>query len=288
MRHLIGKKFPVLNDGFVCLVDFMGSDEAIEQAARVSYGEGTRPVSDTRNLLRYLMRHKHTTPFEMAEIKLHVRVPIDCWRQWSRHRTASCSEISSRYSKVTDSCNTTLANQWRYQSKNNKQGSAGNIDESIGAFFTEKEEDAANKSRALYEALLASNVAREQARKVLPLSTYTEAYWKIDLHNLFHFLKLRMDSHAQLEIRQYAQTIARITRQLFPLSFEAFEDYSLYADPFTRIDKILLDLTVTHKISPSDPLLAELAATHGVSKRELSEFQDKLKIPTKLDLSLPE
>lgn len=224
----------------------------------------------------------------MAEVKFMLRVPMDCWRQVIRHRSASVNESSTRYSKAIDSYEVTKPNEWRYQSKNNKQGSSGSIPEETGEFFTAKESIVANQCREFYEELLASNVAREQARKVLPLSTYTEAYWKIDLHNLFHFLKLRMDSHAQLEIRKYAQTIARITRQLFPLSFEAFEDYSLYADPFTRIDKILLDLTVTHKISPSDPLLAELAAPHGVSKRELSEFQDKLKIPTKLDLSLPE
>ena len=151
LDEILGVPFKVLDDGFIRVVDYMGSDAAIVQAARVSYGIGTKKVNEDRGLIRYLLRHWHTTPFEMCEIKLHVRVPMDCWRQWIRHRTANVNEYS----------------------------------------------------RKVYDERLAAGIAREQARKDLPLSTYTEAYWKVDLHNLLHFLRLRMDHHAQLEIREH-------------------------------------------------------------------------------------
>jgi thymidylate synthase (FAD) len=235
------KKFAVLDDGFVTLVDVMGDDQAVVQAARVSYGEGTRKVSDDRTLIRYLMRHRHTTPFEMAEVKLLVRVPMDCWRQWIRHRTANVNEYSTRYSLAIDATQTTPPNQWRTQAATNRQGSGDPLDQQIGANLSREEADFQSSARKLYEARIAAGVAREQARKDLPLSTYTEAYWKIDLHNLLHFLALRMDAHAQQEIRDYARTIGeKIVQPLFPLVWEAFVDYSLESMFLTRLERDLI------------------------------------------------
>jgi thymidylate synthase (FAD) len=223
-------------DGFVRLVDVMGTDQSIVQAARTSYGKGTKQVSEDRNLIRYLMRHWHTTPFEMCEIKLHVRVPMDIWRQWVRHRTASVNEYSTRYSEAIDSRNTTLPEEWRLQSKSNKQGSAGLLvgDGAIKPkLLSDLEKSAHETALRAYEGALEAGVAREQARKNLPLSTYTEAYWKVDLHNLFHFLRLRLHPHAQQEIREFAEAIANIVSQLFPIAWEAFEDYRLWSEQFS-------------------------------------------------------
>jgi len=232
------QKMPVLDDGFVCLVDVMGDDQAIVQAARVSYGEGTRQVSDDRGLIRYLMRHRHSTPFEMAEIKLLVRVPMDCWRQWIRHRTANVNEYSTRYSLAIDAAQRTAPGEWRTQSAQNRQGSEGLLPPEVGAELSAAEQAYLDSARALYERRIERGVAREQARKDLPLSTYTEAYWKVDLHNLFHFLALRMDRHAQFEIREYARTIGeKILAPLFPLAWEAFVDYRLQAEFLTRLDR---------------------------------------------------
>lgn len=242
LANLRWQKLPVLDDGFVALVDCMGDDGSVVEAARVSYGAGTRRVSDDRGLIRYLMRHRHTTPFEMAEIKLLVRVPMDTWRQWIRHRSASVNEYSTRYSVAIDGAQTTPPDAWRSQSASNRQGSEGWIDEALGAELTQSEADFQQRARDLYDERLKQGVAREQARKDLPLSTYTEAYWKIDLHNLLHFLALRMDSHAQLEIRQYATVIGeQIVRPLFPLVWEAFVDYRLEAMYFTRLDRGVIE-----------------------------------------------
>ena len=232
------KKFPVLDDGFVCLVDVMGDDASVVQAARVSYGEGTQRVSDDRTLIRYLLRHRHTTPFEMAEIKLLVRVPMDCWRQWIRHRTANVNEYSTRYSVAIDSAQTTLPNEWRTQTTGNRQGSGDSLPLDVGMQLTETECNLQREARRVYEERLEAGVAREQARKDLPLATYTEAYWKIDLHNLLHFLALRMDAHAQWEIREYSSTIGtEIVKPLFPVVWEAFEDYRLGALFLSRLDR---------------------------------------------------
>jgi thymidylate synthase (FAD) len=237
LQTLRWKKFPVLDDGFVALVDCMGDDGSVVQAARVSYGEGTRKVSDDRQLIRYLMRHAHTTPFEMAELKFVVRVPMDCWRQWIRHRTASINEYSTRYSLAIDSMQSTHDGEWRTQAKSNRQGSAGLLDKTGGHRFTQSEIELQSLARRVYEERLEAGIAREQARKDLPLSTYTEAYWKIDLHNLLHFLALRMDPHAQLEIRRYSETIGHeIVKPLFPLVWEAFLDYRVEALRLTKLD----------------------------------------------------
>lgn len=253
IEDLRWKKFPVLNDGFVCLVDVMGDDEAIVQAARTSYGDGTRQISDNRTLLRYLMRHLHTTPFEMAEIKFLVRVPMDCWRQWIRHRTASVNEYSTRYSIAIDSSYQTEPNEWRRQSTSNRQGSEGMFSEEEGKIFTETERKFHQEARDLYESRVAAGIAREQARKDLPLSTYTEAYWKVDLHNLFHFLALRMESNAQQEIVQYATTMGEnIVKPLFPLAWQAFLDYRLNAMRLSALDQgVIQRLTQKGKIPAS-------------------------------------
>ena len=237
IEELRWKKFPVLNDGFVCLVDVMGEDASIVQAARVSYGAGTKQVSDDRTLIRYLLRHRHTTPFEMAEIKFLVRVPMDCWRQWIRHRTASVNEYSTRYSLAIDATQTTTPDEWRTQAQSNRQGSGEPLPKDVGEAFTQSERELQDHARSVYQARIEAGIAREQARKDLPLSTYTEAYWKIDLHNLLHFLSLRMDAHAQQEIREYSKAIGeQIVKPLFPIVWEAFEDYRLGGLFLTRLD----------------------------------------------------
>src|SRR5512132_2147182 len=171
---VLGVRFRVLDDGFVRVVDYMGSDESIVQAARVSYGEGTKKVHEDRGLIRYLMRHQHTTPFEMCEIKLHVRVPMDCWRQWIRHRTANVNEYSTRYSVAIDSAQTTAPEEWRTQSSENRQGSDQFLDPEQGKALSAEERALQAKAREVYEHRLAEGVARQPARKDLPLSTYTE------------------------------------------------------------------------------------------------------------------
>ncbi|MEQ9406655.1 MAG: FAD-dependent thymidylate synthase [Fuerstiella sp.] len=237
VNELRWKKIPVLDDGFVCLVDVMGDDGSVVQAARVSYGEGTKKVSDDRTLIRYLLRHRHTTPFEMAEIKFLVRVPMDCWRQWVRHRTANINEYSTRYSLAIDAAQTTSPDEWRTQADSNRQGSGDPLSTDVGQALTDQESDLQDRMRSVYQSRIETGVAREQARKDLPLATYTEAYWKIDLHNLLHFLALRMDSHAQLEIRQYATAIGeQIVAPLFPLVWEAFQDYRMQSMFLTRLD----------------------------------------------------
>ena len=253
LESLRWKKFPVLNDGFVCLVDVMGSDDSIVQAARVSYGEGTKSVSDDRTLIRYLMRHRHTTPFEMAEIKLLIRIPMDAWRQWIRHRTASVNEYSTRYSVAIDSAQTTEPDAWRKQATSNRQGSAGYFEQSVGEDLTKAERQFQADARALYEKRVELGVAREQARKDLPLATYTQAYWKCDLHNLFHFLALRMEEHAQLEIREYATIIGEeIVKPLFPCAYEAFVDYRLQSESLSRLEQeVIARLASTKKIPAS-------------------------------------
>ncbi|MBU2513614.1 FAD-dependent thymidylate synthase [bacterium] len=226
LDEMLGKTLKVLDDGFIRVIDYMGSDSSIVQAARVSYGAGTKKVSQDRGLIRYLLRNRHTTPFEMCELKLHIRVPMDCWRQWIRHRTANVNEYSTRYSIAIDAMRTTKPDEWRLQSSDNKQGSLGFIDKKAGVELSDSERDFHNYCRREYESRLDKGIAREQARKDLPLSTYTEAYWKIDLHNLIHFLSLRMDSHAQYEIREYATVIGeQIVSKWVPLTWEAFLDY---------------------------------------------------------------
>lgn len=286
LQELKWKKFPVLDDGFVCLVDVMGDDQSVVQAARVSYGEGTRKVSDDRTLIRYLMRHRHSTPFEMAEIKLLVRVPMDCWRQWIRHRTANVNEYSTRYSVAIDAMQVTAPDEWRTQAASNRQGSDGVLPQAVGETLTQAETQLQQQVRDVYEQRLAAGVAREQARKDLPLSTYTEAYWKVDLHNLLHFLALRMDSHAQLEIRDYATTIGReIVQRLFPLVWEAFDDYRLQGGGLSRLEmgviQRLCELGRSRQLAPpysvDDVLAVQDETWQELTRcRERDECIDKL------------
>lgn len=494
IEQLRWKKFPVLNDGFVCLVDVMGDDGSVVQAARVSYGAGTKQVSDDRTLIRYLMRHKHSTPFEMTELKLLVRAPMDCWRQWVRHRTAclaegtelyfdlpngiskrghqlyklkieeiwrrfqptcnrtrpekqrnpyfrrdrvqemnlrqvdeetlriqhtrivnvyqngskpvfrmtladgkqidatadhqflfaggwqtlraatglhesggravwnagahflyvngtqvespvsnpveqrastavlaepelmiahlvsiehfeflgeretydlevegpfhnfvangivthnSVNEYSTRYSIAIDSTQTTAPEEWRTQAAANRQGSGEPLPVEIGTHLSEVEQKFQDEARRIYEERLQAGVAREQARKDLPLSTYTEAYWKIDLHNLLHFLALRMDAHAQQEIREYATTIGtQLVQPLFPMVWEAFEDYRLGAMALTRLDlEVIQRLTRRAQANGSVPPFSDedFLAVQDESWRPLNRSRERDECRQKLE-----
>lgn len=228
-------KIECLNYGFVSLVDIMPRvsydenittcDHAIVQAARVSYGDGTKKVSEDRGLIRYLMRHAHTTPFEMVEMKLHCSMPIFIARQWIRTRTANVNESSARYSIMKDEFWTPDAKQIRIQSKENKQMSEGLAQEGDAQWFANILEEHSNQCYEDYEKAIDKGIAREQARTLLPVNVYTQWYWKIDLHNLLHFLSLRCDDHAQPEIQEYGNAILDLIRPLLPWTIEAWEDY---------------------------------------------------------------
>ena len=282
------------------LVDHMGNDAAVVQAARVSYGAGTKQVSDDRSLIRYLMRHHHTTPFEMVEFKFHVKCPMDIWRQWIRHRTASVNEYSTRYSEAIDEVATTEPDEWRLQSGANKQGSGGPVTEwpsewglchigneyvlkqgdkladvfkepvTPGEYLTLKEKKLHQHIKAVYQERLLFGVAREQARKDLSLSNMTEAYWKIDLHNLFHFLKLRLHPHAQKEIRDYAKDMLRLIGPIVPVCVEAFNDYILLADSLTLQDQLFVE-----NYAKQFPVTPETVLAWYPNKREGQEAVDK-------------
>ena len=278
LHAILGKQFKVLDDGFVRAVDYMGSDLSIVQAARVSYGDGTKKGTDDKHLIRYLMRHRHTTPFEMCEIKFHVRVPMDIWRQWVRHRTANINEYSTRYSIAIDSARSTDADEWRAQSSTNRQGSGAALDATLGAELTAQEKALHEKCREVYQHRLDAGVAREQARKDLPLATYTEAYWKCDLHNLFHFLSLRMEAAAQYEIREYACTIGNeIIAKWVPIAWGAFTDYRLESQNLSRVETALLGLIARGEGETAMKLAVENGLMpKGQPGRELLEFEEKL------------
>ncbi len=236
-EQLLDQEIKVLDKGFVRLVDYMGGDQRIVQAARVSYGGGTKSYRQDRGLIHYLMRNSHTSPFEQVQLTFHTKMPIFVARQWVRHRTARLNEISGRYSVMRDEFYIPDPENIRPQSESNRQGRSEDR-------FTEEEEQEiigrwAEEQRMVYgnyEGLLAKNVARELARNNLPLSLYTEWYWQIDLHNLFHFLRLRMDAHAQYEIRVYAEAMARCAKAVCPIAYEAFEEHVLGAVTFSRIE----------------------------------------------------
>jgi thymidylate synthase (FAD) len=282
------KYFPVLDHGFIALKDIMGGDEDIEQAARVSYGKGTRTRTQTRGLIRYLLSHKHTSPLEMVELKFHVRVPMDCWRQWIRHRTASVNEYSTRYSEAINLKQKTPPNKWRMQSSSNKQGSGEYYQD--GTWLSGDEYALHALSNKVYRQRLDVGIAREQARKDLPLSTYTEAYWKIDLHNLLHFLRLRCDSHAQLEIRQYANVIAGIVKECCPITFEAWEDYIFGAVTFSRQEmQVLQKMMGMMPVPQYTDQVARICKQFDMTDREINEFNTKLESkPRQFDAVLPD
>lgn len=233
MTLLPNKKISLLDYGHVTLVDCMPrfvpvgytADAAIVQAARVSYGDGTKKLSEDRGLIRYLMRHSHTTPFEMIEFKFHCKMPIFVARQWIRHRTANVNEISGRYSVMKDEFYKPDAAGIRAQSKTNKQGGDTPIDIETAKDYLAYLDEICIKAYQTYEKYINEGVSREQARMILPLNLYTEWYWKIDLHNLFHFLSLRCDAHAQYEIRVFADAMLELISPLVPYSVEAWNDY---------------------------------------------------------------
>jgi len=269
--------------GYVRLVDVMGTDKSIAEAARVSFGDGTRSVSDDRTLIRYLMRHRHTTPFEMCEMKFIVRVPMDTWRQWIRHRTANVNEYSTRYSLAIDQIAKTKPTEWRLQSTDNKQGSNGLLSEADGRELSIREQELHEFSKAVYYDRIDAGIAREQARKDLPLSTFTEAYWKCDLHNIFNFLRLRMDAHAQKEIREYANVMSEFVKEVFPIAWEAFEDYQLHAVQLTRMEVEVLKNVSDHLQTHGEvPFLSTITAFTvqqfpDTRSREYKECLNKMK-----------
>lgn len=290
LDNILGHTFLVLDDGFIRVIDYMGSDESIVQAARVSYGKGTRKLHEDRGLVRYLMRHSHTTPFEMCEVKLHIRVPMDCWRQWIRHRTANVNEYSTRYSIAIDSTHKTEMNAWRKQASTNRQGSDDYLDDETGKLLSRREHELHEQIRQVYNERINVGVAREQARKDLPLSTYTEAYWKIDLHNLLHFLELRMNDHAQYEIRSYATIIGNeIVSKWCPIAWEAFKDYRLQSTHLSAVENNVLTLIIDSKLKEAKQYLLSLNLINSESGaikvgREVREMEAKFqKLGVKVD-----
>lgn len=259
-------------DGFVRLVDVMGDDSSIVQAARVSYGSGTKKVHEDRGLIRYLIRHQHWTPVEMVEFKFHVKIPVFVARQWIRHRTANVNEVSARYTEMKDEMYLPPLEHISAQSKDNKQGRESEsfpkeVANEIQSLISES-----NQSQYdVYQKLLDLGVARELARTVLPVGHYTEWYWKIDLRNLMNFLALRLDPHAQWEIRVYAEAMAQIVKQIVPIAWEAFEDYILHSSHLSRYEtEIVKEIVNTTSIN-----LEELAKEKGLKGRELTEFLSK-------------
>jgi len=234
-EKILDQTFPVLDHGFVRLVDYLGSDARIVQSARVSYGEGTKTFREDKGLIDYLLRNQHTSPFEQVSLTFHCKMPIFVARQWVRHRMAKLNEISGRYSVMKDEFYLPDDEAISFQSTDNKQGrSADEVPAEVKAKVRELLEKGQRQAFVEYEALLEEGVARELARINLPLSLYTEWYWTMDLHNLFHFLALRLDAHAQLEIRKYAEVILDLTRAVAPVAVEAFENHLLGGVRFSR------------------------------------------------------
>jgi len=276
-EEILGLYFPVLDHGFVALVDYMGTDEDIERAARVSYGFGTRKRSLTRGLLRYLRRHRHTTPSEMVELKFHCCMPIFVARQWIRHRTANVNEMSGRYSLMPMLFYTPPDEQLQPQSADNHQGRTG---QPLAAGLRDQAKQRWQEGRAgamsTYEWLAGHEVARELARIDLPLSTYTQWYWKIDLHNFLHFLTLRVDAHAQWEIQQYGRLMAGMLKRVAPLSYEAWIDYDVCGARFSRMEldalRVLLHTTEDGIEGQGARLGREALGSLGLGRREMDEF----------------
>ncbi|BDL37557.1 flavin-dependent thymidylate synthase [Methylorubrum sp. GM97] len=281
---LLFKAFPILDHGFIRVVDYMGDDTSVVQAARVSYGKGTKKVSEDRNLIRYLMRHWHTTPFEMAEIKIHVKLPIFVARQWIRHRTASVNEYSARYSILDKEFYIPHPDQLATQSKTNRQGRGQLINDDENEKVLALLRGDAEQTYRHYQWLLNENakgepedpgrtgLARELARMNLTLNTYTQWYWKTNLHNLLGFLRLRADAHAQYEIRVYAEKLLDITKLWVPLSFEAFEEYRQGAVTLSRTAKDVIQAAINgEKITQE---------SSGLSAREWTELTAAFRLPS--------
>lgn len=272
LDKILGKKFPLLDHGFVRVIDYMGDDSAIVQAARVSYGKGTKAINEDRGLINYLMRHKHTTPFEMCDIKLHIKAPIFVARQWLRHRTASVNEYSARYSVMNEEFYTPAPEQMAKQSTINKQGRDDPLPKfKADAVIKILKEDAV-RCYGNYQYMINEfcGLTRELARMNLTLNYYTEWYWKINLHNLLHFLRLRADFHAQYEIRVYAECILNIIKEWVPFTYAAFEDYVLNA--YILSGK---SLEVVKAMLQGQQVTLE---SSNLTKREWQELIEKLNI----------
>ena len=237
-----------LDKGFVRLVDSMGGDDAIVQSARVSYGKGTSKVSQDRGLIRYLMRHRHTTPFEMVEFKFHCKMPIFVARQWVRHRTANINEYSLRYSEARDEFYFPDPDHIEFQSTLNKQGRMGEVDEDLKKKVQTYFKEISDRSFEIYCELNEAGVARELARAILPVNLYTEWYWKNDLHNLLHFIGLRSDGHAQYEIRVFSDAMATYVKQVAPFAWEAYQDYVVNGMRFSKIEQSILERKLPERV----------------------------------------
>lgn len=269
LEEVLYKPFKVLDYGFIRVIDYMGTDSSIVQAARVSYGAGTKKINEDRGLINYLMRHQHTTPFEMCEIKLHIRLPIFVARQWIRHRTASVNEYSARYSVLNNEFYVPESENISIQSTKNKQGRSldEKMDENNTELIKKIIKEACEESYSKYAYLIDEySLTRELARTILPVSVYSEWYWKIDLHNLLHFLKLRADPHAQYEIRCYADVILDLVKKWVPFTYEAFVNYKKESSLISRKNlEILKHLLKGEKVNQE---------TSGLSKGEWTEFVD--------------
>ena len=272
-EKIIDQAFPVLDKGFVRLVDYLGSDARIVQSARVSYGEGTKTFREDKGLIDYLLRNQHTSPFEQVSLTFHCKMPIFVARQWIRHRTAKLNEISGRYSVMKDEFYVPGDEAIAFQSTDNKQGRS---DEEVPAEVKAKVRDLLEKGQRQsfveYEALLEEGVARELARINLPLSLYTEWYWTMDLHNLFHFLALWLDAHAQLEIRKYAEVILDITRAVAPVAVGSFENHLLGGVRFNR-----QELEALRQVAAAHPEAVEAALGTEIGTKGKERFWVKLR-----------
>ena len=248
MNELPKDSIKCLDKGFVRLVDSMGGDDAIVQSARVSYGKGTSKVSQDRGLIWYLMRHRHTTPFEMVEFKFHCKMPIFVARQWVRHRTANINEYSLRYSEARDEFYFPDPDNIEFQSALNKQGRMGEVDSKLKHKVQKYFKEISQRSFEIYSELNEAGVARELARAILPVNLYTEWYWKNDLHNLLHFIGLRSDGHAQYEIRVFSDAMASFVKKVAPFAWEAYQDYAVKGMRFSKIEQIFLQKNLPDRV----------------------------------------
>lgn len=279
LNNVPEKEIKCLDKGFVRIVDCMPrlvesenitGDSAIVQMARTSYGNGTKTINEDKGLIRYLLRHAHTSPFEAVEMKFHLRMPIFVCRQWVRHRTANLNEISGRYSVLEDNFYEPELTEIRKQSTNNKQGGDNIIDPECGGNFSDYAKYVSATAYEQYERFLSQGVCKEQARMILPINLYTELYWKCDLHNILHFLALRCDSHSQLEIRVFADAMLKLITPLVPYTIEAWNDYHPMrgAVKFTRLE---MNALRKYFVDGNESLNIDTA-----NKREQQEWSDKL------------